>query len=180
MGRETVESKEIASLLKYGVNRKLVDIGARLSGSNAAHLIDEYGFSAVLVDMREKAVDGLRKKYPEGDIRCLQVTPDNANDLVSEDTGVLLIDIDGNDYWVWKAIKATPQIVVIEAGQKKRLPSEDWVAPYDDESKKRLDGTADNPMIELGKEKGYTFYKKISVNLIFLRNDLYEAVHPSA
>lgn len=41
-----------------------------------------------------------------------EVTPENVNDLPNCD--VLSIDIDGNDFNVWKAYKGKPAIVVIE------------------------------------------------------------------
>ena len=54
------------------------------------------------------------------DARCAFVTRDNINGLLRDagftgDLGLLSIDIDGNDYWVWEAIDAvSPRIVVAE------------------------------------------------------------------
>lgn len=48
------------------------------------------------------------------------ITKDNINQLISEagfsgEIGILSIDIDGNDYWVWNAIQGiTPTIVICE------------------------------------------------------------------
>lgn len=48
------------------------------------------------------------------------ITRDNINGLISSarfsgDIGLLSVDIDGNDYWVWQAIEAvSPHIVVVE------------------------------------------------------------------
>jgi hypothetical protein len=47
------------------------------------------------------------------------VTAENVNDVlashsVPDEFDVLSIDIDGNDYWVWKAMSYQPRIVVIE------------------------------------------------------------------
>ena len=48
------------------------------------------------------------------------VTQDNINDVIgstdfSDGLGILSIDIDGNDYWVWKAIDTSePSIVIVE------------------------------------------------------------------
>lgn len=52
--------------------------------------------------------------------RCVFVTKDNINDIIrssgfDEDLGLLSVDIDGNDYWVWEAINSVhPRIVVAE------------------------------------------------------------------
>jgi hypothetical protein len=51
---------------------------------------------------------------------CAFITRDNINELLRQnglagDIGLLSIDIDGNDYWVWEAIDAVrPGIVVVE------------------------------------------------------------------
>jgi len=52
--------------------------------------------------------------------RCAFVTRDNINGLLQDsgftgDIGLLSVDIDGNDYWVWEAIEVvSPRIVVVE------------------------------------------------------------------
>lgn len=54
------------------------------------------------------------------EVRSAFITAENINDLITEagfsgEIGLLSIDIDGNDYWVWKAITCVqPQIVVAE------------------------------------------------------------------
>jgi hypothetical protein len=51
---------------------------------------------------------------------CTMITAENINDLLIShgfegDIGILHIDIDGNDYWVWKALTAVrPAIAIIE------------------------------------------------------------------
>lgn len=51
---------------------------------------------------------------------CSFITRENINSLLSSngfsgEIGILSIDIDGNDYWVWKAIDVvSPQILIIE------------------------------------------------------------------
>ncbi|WP_243301699.1 hypothetical protein [Geothrix oryzisoli] len=53
-------------------------------------------------------------------IRSAFITAENINELLhgagfSGEIGLLSVDIDGNDYWVWKAITCVdPQVVVIE------------------------------------------------------------------
>ncbi len=52
--------------------------------------------------------------------RCAWITRENINSLLTEsgfdaDLGLMSIDIDGNDYWVWDAITVVrPRIVIIE------------------------------------------------------------------
>jgi hypothetical protein len=52
--------------------------------------------------------------------KCSFITRENINDLLrqsgfDEDLGLLSIDIDGNDYWVWEAIDSfRPRVVISE------------------------------------------------------------------
>jgi hypothetical protein len=51
--------------------------------------------------------------------RSAFITIENVNQLLSTsgfdtDLGLLSIDIDGNDYWVWEAISLLPRIVIVE------------------------------------------------------------------
>jgi hypothetical protein len=178
--RLTREGEELLKITQMvDVPKKLTDIGARLQGSNSYQLIRDHGFEGILVDMNQKHCDKLKSALPKSDVRCLKVTPEDANDLVPEGTGILCIDIDGNDYWVWKAIEYNPEVVIIEVGKKRGLP-DDWIAPYDPTSRKRMDGTFDKAMTALAEQKGYTFYKKISVNMIYLRNDVFHTISAAA
>ena len=76
---------------------------------------------------------------------------------VPAEPDLLVIDIDGNDYWVWKAIRSwRPRVVVIEYNGQ--LP--DGAVGDDGEPGSRWDGTncfgASLESLEaLGKEKGY-------------------------
>ncbi len=51
---------------------------------------------------------------------CVFITKDNINQLIStytanKELGILVIDVDGNDYWIWDAIDVVqPTIVIIE------------------------------------------------------------------
>ena len=111
------------------------------------------------------------------------VTAENIERLFEElgvpgEFGVLSIDIDGNDYWVWKAItRYRPRVVVIEYNR--------WLGPSID-AKMRYDpqwrwkpgtrayGASLKAMEKLGRDKGYslvgaTFY---SGNAFFVNEDL--------
>jgi hypothetical protein len=70
-------------------------------------------------NVREIKADNVSWRH-ELEARCAFVTRENIDGLLREagftgDIGVLSIDIDGNDYWVWEAIEAiSPRIVVVE------------------------------------------------------------------
>ncbi|MFJ7565829.1 hypothetical protein ACIQW9_02570 [Herminiimonas sp. NPDC097707] len=111
---------------------------------------------------------------------------DNINQLIenagfSGDVGLLSVDIDGNDYWVWQAITVVnPAIVVCEYnavfGDLHQL-----TVPYRSDFQRAnahhsllYFGASLQAMIALGKAKGYAFVGTASngCNAFFVRNDL--------
>ncbi len=94
-------------------------------------------------------------------VQSMMVTPDNVNDL--PECSILSIDIDGNDYNVWKAYNGNPDIVVIEINSS--------IAPDHGRPVSDLNhGTAYKPMVELGIHKGY-FLLCHTGNLIFIKDE---------
>jgi hypothetical protein len=67
-------------------------------------------------------------------VQRLNINRHNVNTVIEDrcenEVGVLSIDIDGNDYWVWKALYARPAIVVIEFNPTLEGP---LTIPYDPE-----------------------------------------------
>lgn len=121
---------------------------------------------------------------------CAFIDRDNINNLIStsefgDDIGILSIDIDGNDYWVWQNIKAIkPVIVVCEYnavfGDMRRITT-----PYRaDFQRSRAHysnlyfGASLQALIDLGIKKGYTFVGTNSngCNAFFVRNDRASAI----
>jgi hypothetical protein len=110
------------------------------------------------------------------------ITRENINELlekygVPEKFDILSIDIDGNDYWVWKEIKKEANIVVIE-----------YNSNFDKDTSVSLEYNIDNSfngsygysasfkaMCSLAKEKGYYLYSELGFNnLIFVKNEFIE------
>jgi hypothetical protein len=69
--------------------------------SNTADIANEFQFTRNLYDIS-----------PSGKVAYKEITPENVNEIGPCD--LLSIDIDGNDYEVWKAYKGKPAVVVIE------------------------------------------------------------------
>jgi hypothetical protein len=107
------------------------------------------------------------------------ITAENVNAIfeaagVPEQFDLLSIDIDGNDLWVWKAIRYQPRVVIIEYNPKWGVGKSRTV-PYD--PARRWDGTdfygaSARALVRLGKEKGYTLAAVTRSNLIFVRAGL--------
>jgi len=117
-------------------------------------------------------------------LRCKQafITAENIENLFAEldvprEFDLLSIDIDGNDYWVWRAIERyQPRVVVIEynAGFG---PSAEWVLEYDPKfawGGTRNVGASLKSLELLGAQKGYRLVgcNLKGINAIFVRADL--------
>jgi hypothetical protein len=94
-------------------NRFYVEFGVESGAECNTRRLREAGWSGVMMDYA--ADDPAIRLY-----RAF-ITAENVNDLflahgVPDHFDVLSIDIDGNDYWVWKAIapRFQPRIVIIE------------------------------------------------------------------
>ena len=90
---------------------------------------------------------------------------------------MLSIDIDGNDYWVWKAIDSySPRVVVIEHNSVFRSDVE-WIMSYNPNNiwnGSSYFGASLKSLEKLGNQKGYRLVgcDFTGVNAFFVRNDL--------
>ncbi|MDA8100065.1 MAG: hypothetical protein M0042_10595 [Nitrospiraceae bacterium] len=114
------------------------------------------------------------------------ITRDNINELITRnglkgDIGILSVDIDGNDYWVWEAITSVnPRIVICEYnslfGPRAKVST-----PYDPafvrdraHYSKVYYGASISALHDLANRKGYSLVAGNSAgnNVFFVRNDL--------
>jgi hypothetical protein len=140
--------------------------GDGLRNSNTARRLRDLGWSGVMIEASSYRFAKLRENYAGAqNVRILQaiVQPDTVEQLFAEagvptDLDLLSIDIDGNDYWVWRAIERyRPQVVVIEYNPY-YAPPERWVMKHNPEH--AWDGTTYygaslESLFHLGKRKGY-------------------------
>jgi hypothetical protein len=109
------------------------------------------------------------------------VTPKTINQIVKDlsiprDIDLLSIDIDGNDYHVWKALtELNPRVVVVEYNGA--YPPGFHFLQKESEALwngSNFFGASLHTMNELAKEKGYTLVccELIGANAFFVRNDL--------
>jgi len=109
------------------------------------------------------------------------ISPDNVNTLLSangfdRDVDVAIIDMDGNDYWMWNALEISPKFVVVEINET--LGTEVSVAiPYDTNfvlphgSVHR--SASLRAFTRLANRRGYRLIgtERYGFNAFFLRND---------
>jgi hypothetical protein len=150
---------------------------------NCVMLADVFGWSGVFMEGSPSDYEQLALKYmhhAEVKTRPAVVTPANVESLFSEeevphDLGVLSIDIDGNDYWVWSAIESwQPTIVIIEFNSLLSFDDR-LVQPYCEEiqAKSSFFGASLGAIENLGKSKGYHLVHAdlAGVNAFLVRSD---------
>jgi hypothetical protein len=126
----------------------------------------------------------LHRKYQWNErVRTLhaRVTPDRVEELfaaggVPAEPDVVSIDIDGGDYWVWRALtRYRPRVVVIEYNSALD-PDRRLVQPPDTEDWSGTDffGASLGALVALGQDKGYRLVhcELAGVNAFFVRADL--------
>ncbi len=183
-------------LSEVGVQfHSLVEIGCG-SGEESigATLVVQFGWRGLLADRNAQQVRKARRFFHEKhgvsldrvSVESETVQPDSVDQWLSEcgfsgAVDVLAIDIDGNDYWLWKAIAAIdPRIVVIEYNaslgpeEKLSVPFSPDHDPYRHHPRGWHHGASLAALEELGKSLGYSLVAcdSMGVNAFFLRRDL--------
>jgi hypothetical protein len=177
--------------------RVFVEFGVEdYTEANTRFLLVNDNWSGLVMDGSAGNVRRIREDplFWQHNLKVVQafVTRENINALladqgVSGDIGLLSIDIDGNDYWVWESLNAvSPAIVVIEYNA--RFGGERAVSvPYDaafERSKAHYSmiyyGASLRALWLLGKRKGYALVGCNSTgnNAFFVRTDLLPASLP--
>ena len=173
-------------------NKVFVEIGSDDGvNSNSANLYFNFGWRGLFIDGNAKSIKRGRKffsKYPhpwfyKPKFVCAKITRENVNTLIEEngfkgEVGLLSIDIDGNDYWVWDAIKVIePKVVIIETHNEFGLNN--IVVPYDPNysfpgKHPVYHGASPVAMNELAIKKGYRLVgaNELGFNFIFVKNGL--------
>lgn len=120
------------------------------------------------------------------------ITAENINQVIEEndfngEIGLLSIDIDGNDYWVWKAINIIKPVIVIIEYNSVFGSENPWTVPYK-ASFNRTEahytnlyyGSSLTALCNLSEEKGYTFIgcNSNGNNAYFVRNNKLKLLKP--
>lgn len=169
-------------------NRFFVEFGAgNGSENNSAYLLIK-DWQGLWMDSGEKNVRSILESYQalirEKRLRVKNafVTPENIAQLLTEagvpaDFDLLSIDIDRNDYWVWKAVTSfNPRVVVIEYNAIYPPPVE-WIVrcePYTSWDMTSHMGASLKSLELLGNRKGYKLVgcNFSGGNAFFVREDL--------
>jgi hypothetical protein len=180
-------------------NKKCLEICvADGSQCNTANLILNHGWWGTMFDGSAENVERARQLYdhhPETfiyppKIKQAWITAETVNKSVvdaglSGPIDLLSIDIDGNDYWVWKALDVVdPRVVVIEYHNP--IPPElALTIPYDPNFS--IDSLDDDfrsasllAMVTLGREKEYRLVgtNRYGFNAFFVKNGIADDLLP--
>ena len=171
---------------------------------NAANLIIHHGWSGLLFDGNASAIRRGRSFYahrtnawrfhrlPPTLVQSW-ITVDNVNEIIEQngmsgEIDLLSLDMDGVDFWIWKAIKGiTPRVVVLEynnrwsSEQSVTVPyASDFVGSGVSVEGEGYFGASLLAFTRLGREKGYRLIGANSpnTNAFFMRNDVGTEIFP--
>jgi hypothetical protein len=167
-------------------NRNFVEFGSGECLLNTGTYLLVTGWKGLWLDSQPdqlNEIHGYFGQYEQaGDLKVREafITPGNINELLADrvqDLDLLVIDIDGNDYHIWKALTVVrPRVVMIEYNGMFRPPAA-VVQPYVSEFQNALgsfSGASLQALEMLGREKGYDLVgcNFTGSNAFFVRNDL--------
>lgn len=164
--------------------------------SNTRFLLINNNWSGLIMDGSFSNVSKIKKSemYWKHDLiaKSAFITAENINQLISEESikgeiGLLHIDIDGNDYWIWKALKVVkPVIMIVEYnsifGYERAITipyKSDFVASTSHFSYLYF-GASILSLCDLANENGYSFVGSNTAgnNAYFVKNEFLKNLKP--
>ena len=158
-------------------NKWCLEVGAHdgIEYSNTFHLIKQ-GWNAVEIECscQFEAMERAYKEYPKAHLVRMLISPHKPDDLdtilskigVPKDIHLAVIDVDGDDYYIWKSLEYyEPIVLMIEFNPSFPLNVE-FI-----QKEGTYIGSSLLSLYLLGKNKGYRLVCCIANNAIFLRND---------
>lgn len=188
------------SLIGEGTRRAVEICAGDGIECNSANLILHHGWTALLVDGNPDRIGRGRAFYagcqdtwmwPPTIVEAW-VTAENVNDLIrahgfAGEIDLLSLDMDGVDYWIWKAVDCiSPRVVVLEY-QDLWGPDRSVTVPYDPnfraywvEGLPDYGGASLAAFVKLGRQKGYRLVgcERLGYNAFFVRNGIGDDILP--
>lgn len=175
------------------IDRSFVEFGVENYGeANTRFLLQNRGWRGLIMDGSASHMAHVRSETLHWmfDLVAVDsfVTAENINDLIRDngfagDLGILSVDIDGNDYWVLKAIDCVRPALLITEFNGVFGDRHAMTVPYKPDFERlaahhsgQYFGASIRAMVELAAEKGFRFLGTNSngVNAFFVREDLAE------
>ena len=179
------------------IPKKFVEFGVEnYQESNTRLLLYLHNWQGLVIDSSNDHIQDIKAqdiswRY-QIDAICEHISKDNINQLLEKngmtsDIGLLSIDIDGNDYYVWQSIDIIKPVIVVVEFNAVLGDVHSITVPYNPDffrTKAHYSnlyfGASLMALIDLGKEKGYTFVgtNTNGVNAFFIRNDFASEITP--
>jgi hypothetical protein len=172
-------------------NRQFIEFGVEnYMEANTRWLVEAHDWSGLVIDGSEEHVRFIREGeiYWKHQLRAVQafVTRENIDQIIQDngpigEIGILSVDIDGMDYWIWEKISVVyPSIVIVEYNSLFG-PERSVTVPYDGGFIRHkvhysgiYYGASLKAFVQLGRRKGFAFVGSNSAgnNAFFVRSDL--------
>ena len=179
------------------INPSFIEFGVEnFAEANCRFLLQNRGFRGLVLDGTEANISQLRSEtiHWMHDINPITafITAENINQLIvdngfSGELGILSVDLDGNDYWILKAIDCVNPSILIAEFNGVFGDQQAFTVPYDPTFERfskhhsgQYFGASLQAMISLASERGFSFVGTNSngVNAFFIREDLADKVLP--
>jgi hypothetical protein len=172
-------------------NKIFVEFGVGdYTESNTRFLLKNDNWKGLLIDGSTSNMRKIQASHEHWQhdltMECSFITKSNINHLISKngisgEIGILSVDIDGNDYWVWDAISCVNPAIVICEYNSLFGPSATVSTPYQDDfyiytahHSGLYWGASIAAFNHLARQKGYSLIGSNSAgnNIFFVRDDL--------
>lgn len=173
-----------------GIPETFIEFGVQdYRESNTRFLLEHNNWKGLVLDADPENIRSIESRrgawrYPLT-VKKAFINRDNINQLILDagfkgDLGLLVIDIDGNDYHIWDSIEAVKPVLVVIEYNSRLGPEEKVTIPYDSQFERSRAhysgiyyGASLAALQSLGRRKGYSL---LGCNLhgndaFFIRND---------
>lgn len=172
-------------------NKTFIEFGVEnYEESNTKFLLLNRNWKGFILDSSINNINSIKNsdlywKYSLHAITAF-INKENINNLLElskfkKKVGLLSIDIDGNDYWVWQGIDTIePSIVIIEYNSRLGI-EKSYVVPYEKNFERKKAnysmiyyGASLKALVKLGKKKGYELVhcNEAGNNAFFVKKEL--------
>lgn len=178
-------------------NRSFVEFGVEnYTEANTVFLLKHRNWRGLVIDGSPEHIESIRRGqvFWRHDlfVECAFITRDNINALIEKngfagDLGLLSVDIDGNDYWVWEAITCVNPRIVVSEYNSLFGPRAKVSTPYRPDfyrtkahASNMYYGASIAALVHLAEQRGYSLVAGNSAgnNVFFVRNDCLGSLRP--
>jgi len=155
-------------------NKTFIEFGVEnYREANTRFLLVNRNWKGLIFDSTASNIESVKKEdiYWQFDLiaKTAFITRENINQLIKEngiigETGLLHIDIDGNDYWIWEAIQVVDPVIVIMEYNSVLGYEESWTIPYSEKFNRMGShfsslyfGSSLQALCDLAETRGYSF-----------------------